>query len=271
MIHVDRSAVLRACSLTVFFLFVGTFGAADASMVTGHIAAGAAIENAEPLSVVMDSWLCGKDGKIADPRLQISEERGLANVVVRLRPSAGIAAPAYPASTEPMLIDQKKCVFEPHVVVVAPGQPVLSRNSDATLHNFHTKAEANKAINKAQVKGNDVTTKFLEPEIVRVECDVHHWMSAVVVVADSAWTAVSDAAGAFSIDAVPAGSYEVALWHEQLGEKTGKLEVMETGGEFELTWDAAQLEDDETTEPAEPVSSSSSSSSCDCKATTPNS
>lgn len=223
-------------------------GTAAAASVTGRISAGDALKNPEPLAVAMDAWLCGKDGKISDPRLSISAERGLANVVVKLKGEA--TAPPYPSSTEPAVMDQKKCVFEPHVVVVAPGQPVVSKNSDATLHNFHTKAEANKVINRAQTKGKDVTTKFAEPEIVRVECDIHFWMSAIVVVADSAWTAVTDAEGNFQIADVPDGSYQVELWHEQLGTRQGKVDVTAEGGSFELTWDVDEVEASKAVEPA---------------------
>jgi hypothetical protein len=58
---------------------------------------------------------------------------------------------------------------------------------------------------------------------VYIFCNIHPQMSAVVVVTDSPYYAVSDKGGKFSIPDVPAGRYLVSAWHER-----GKLE--DTGG-----------------------------------------
>lgn len=230
----SRSRVVL--SLFTVVLAVGAAAVpALAASVSGRITAGASVEPAPALDVTIDAWTCGKDGKIADPRLVIGPERGLADVVLRLRGEGD--APAWTAPAEAPVMDQKGCVFTPHVVVVGPEQALKVGNSDPTLHNFHTRASENKTINRAQPRGMSFETKFAKPEIQKVVCDVHYWMSAVVVVTDTAWTAVSDENGRFAIADVADGTYDVELWHEELGERAGTVTVGGGDAVFDFTWE----------------------------------
>jgi hypothetical protein len=57
-------------------------------------------------------------------------------------------------------------------------------------------------------------TKYLKsPGVIRVRCDAHPHMSAWLVVHDSPYVAVTDAAGTFSIGDVPPGIYTITMWH----------------------------------------------------------
>jgi hypothetical protein len=208
----------------------------QAAALTGRIRAGADVAAPPPLSVAVDAWACAAGGTVEDPRLRIGAERGLADVVVRITSADG--APPYPASGE-VLLDQTKCVFRPHVVVVAPGQDLRVRNGDPILHNFRTSGAANKAVNRAQVKGKEDVLGFATPEIIVAECDVHYWMSAVVVVAPHAWTAVTGEDGTFEIDGVPAGEHTVELWHQTLGTRTERVTVGNGAAPLDVEWGAA--------------------------------
>jgi hypothetical protein len=55
---------------------------------------------------------------------------------------------------------------------------------------------------------------------VRVFCNIHPTMSAVIVVLNSSWFAVSGSGGAFSIPDVPAGEYRLHVFHERATEAT---------------------------------------------------
>ncbi len=223
-----------------FVVFAGLFAGVVASPVgaagiEGRIRAGAGIEQPPALSVAVDAWACAPDGVLEDPRLRIGSDRGVADVVVRIAGADG--APRRAADGE-VVLDQKGCVFRPHVVIVAPGQDLVVRNSDPVLHNFRTLARKNRTINRAQVKGKEDRLRFSEPEIIPVECDVHYWMSAVVVVAEDAWTAVTAADGTFRLPDVPPGAYDVELWHQRLGTQTLHVEVGESGGRVDFEWPA---------------------------------
>jgi plastocyanin len=208
---------------------------AAAGTVEGKIVAGKDVIAPAPLSVAVDAWACAPDGKVADPSLRIDANRGLADVVVRI--TGAKDAPPY-AGKQPAVLDQKGCEFTPHVVVVAPNEELLVKNSDAVLHNFHTLAKANRSLNQAQIKGKQDTFRFSTPEIIPAECDVHYWMSAVVVVAESAWTAITAPDGTFAIEGVTPGTYSAELWHQRLGVRTVPLRVDDKGGRINLEWDA---------------------------------
>ena len=208
---------------------------AAAAGLHGRVMASPSLAAAGPLSVAVDAWACGNEGRIGDPRLVIGEGRGIAHVVVRVMGSAN--APPYNATGPGPVIDQKGCVFVPHLVIAAPGVPVRVRNSDRLLHTFRTKAALNRNVNKAQTSGKEDTVVFAEPEIVRAACDVHYWMGAVIVVAEHAWTVATDEAGRFALNGLPAGRYQLELWHETLGTRRVLAEAGADGASLEVVWE----------------------------------
>ncbi len=62
------------------------------------------------------------------------ENGGLKNAVVRIVGMEGHPPEDFP---EPVL-DQRGCLFEPRVVLVATGQELDVLNSDGIIHNVHT-------------------------------------------------------------------------------------------------------------------------------------
>lgn len=147
----------------------------------------------------------------------------LGNVFVRLRGTF----PATPVPKEPVLIDQQKCIYAPRVVGVRVGQTLQIRNSDELLHNVHSSSTGANSFNIGQPKAGLVYsfTPKAEEVMVRLGCDVHRWMTAYVGVVTNPYFAVSGADGTFTIDKVPAGTYTVEAWHEQLGVVTGTVAV----------------------------------------------
>ena len=71
---------------------------------------------------------------------------------------------------------------------------------------------------------------------LRAECDVHYWMSAVVVIAPNAFTTVTDSDGSFALPDLPTGRYPVHLWHQKLGKRTVEVEIGPGGGRLETAW-----------------------------------
>ena len=92
-------------------------------------------------------------------------------------------------------------------------------NSDPILHNVQFFQDNDTLFNIAQpVQGQLNTTRVENAGIIEVECAVHVWMRASVVVVDNPYDAVTDENGEFSITDLPAGTYQVKIWHEFLGE-----------------------------------------------------
>jgi plastocyanin len=174
-----------------------------------------------------DTAKCGTEIRSED--LLVGQDKGIEYVVLRLEGAEGPLAT--PAKNPEM--DQRGCRFTPRVVVVPAGGSLDFLNSDGILHNVRTTATRNPSINKAQPGFRKrMTERFQHPEIVKVSCDAHPWMTGWIVVTDHPYVAVTDERGAFRLAGVPPGSYTLSLWHETLGEQ--RQEVTVRAGEEKL-------------------------------------
>lgn len=128
---------------------------------------------------------------------------------------------------EPFLLDQQGCQYSPHLFGIQTGQPLHIVNSDSTLHNVHALAKKNPEFNLGMpLKGMKLEKSFPSPEVmIKFKCEVHPWMASYVGVLDHPFFSVSGADGAFRIEGLPDGEYEVEAWHERLGTLTQKIRV----------------------------------------------
>ena len=156
--------------------------------------------------------------------LLVNDKNELANVVVYLKEPPAVDMPPPPAP----VVDQKDCVYIPHVVAVQTGQTVRITSSDPTQHNFHTQSRNNGEQNLAMGANGSSQIRFNAAELpVRVKCDVHPWMSGYVAVFEHPFFAVTKGDGAFEIKGLPPGEYTVVCWHEKLKGKEQKFTVAE--------------------------------------------
>ncbi len=162
--------------------------------------------------------------------LVLGEANGMANVIVRVKnaPKAD-----YPVPAEVIVVDQKGCNYHPHVVVVRAGQKMKFLNPDGTLHNVHAMSKINPEFNVAMPKFRTEIEKTFEKTepLFAIKCDVHPWMTSWVSVTDNPFTVVTDKDGKFEIKDLPAGTYEVEVWHEKLGTKTASITVVDGGAQ----------------------------------------
>ena len=168
----------------------------------------------------------------------VADDAGnLANVVVFIK-ADDPAALGGEAPKEPAVLDQKGCMYEPHVLAMMVGQDLVVKNSDPFLHNVHSLAQTNPAFNFGQPNkdpGKKVPDGPKTAENIKVKCDVHPWMSAYIIVLEHPFFGVSKEDGTFTIKGNPPdGDYTLQAWHESLGTqevqvsvKDGKAEVAE--------------------------------------------
>jgi hypothetical protein len=175
-------------------------------------------------SAPKDPSVCGVHA-IPDEAVVVNDG-GLANVFIYLG-----KAPkgSYETPSEPVVFDQKNCIFMPHVLLARTGQPVKILNSDGALHNTHTYPIKNSPFNQG-VQPNDTTGVNLvytkaETKPFMVGCDVHPWMRAYHLPVDHPFAAVSGPDGTFEIKDLPAGKHEFKVWHEKAGELQKALAV----------------------------------------------
>jgi plastocyanin len=167
----------------------------------------------------------GNEMDKTDQSLLVSKEGGVANVVIMVTVPG--AKPTVP--TEPVHLDQSKCRFEPHVVVVPVGSQVAFLNSDSVNHNVHTYPKKNEAMNKTIEGGKSEVQKYDKTDQIEIKCDIHPWMNSYLIVVDTPHYAVTDASGKFSIAGLPAGTHKVDYWHEKLGKGKAEIVVKEDG------------------------------------------
>lgn len=175
--------------------------------------------------MTIDEYVCGKDKEAED--LLLTPTRAIRNAVVWLQtpPPGSVWEGSLPSPK----MDQKQCAFVPRIVIVPVGGTVQFLNSDRLLHNLKSAGKENPTFNRAQSHGRTIPIVFGKPEIVRVDCDLHSWMRAWVVVADHPFYAVSNDRGEFTLDQVPPGDYTLRIWQESLGSATKSITVGTAG------------------------------------------
>ncbi|MDO8674818.1 MAG: carboxypeptidase regulatory-like domain-containing protein [Candidatus Omnitrophota bacterium] len=211
--------------LTVLGLTIGLSGYAAAGSVTGTIKYDGAVPNFKEIKMDADPMCMALHKEAVYPQtLVLGDGQTMGNVFVYVK-----NAPAgnYTAPVDPVVIDQKGCNYDPHVVGVMVNQPVKILNPDGTLHNVHAITKVNQEFNMAMPKfRTEVIKTFDKPEFMFVmKCDVHPWMIAWVSVLPNPFFAVTKADGKFEIKDLPAGTYEINAWHEKLGTKTATVTV----------------------------------------------
>ncbi len=200
-------------------------GTSQAESIKGNIRyLGTPIEK-KKTSVTIDQYVCGKEKETED--LLLSANNGIKNAVVSLQnvPSDPKREGNFPAAK----MDQNQCSFTPRVVIVPVGGTVEFLNSDRLLHNVRSAGKENPPFNRAQPHARSISFSFKQPEILRIDCDLHSWMRGWVVVAEHPFYAVTNEQGEFVLENVPRGKYTLQVWQETLGTVTQQVVVGDKG------------------------------------------
>jgi plastocyanin len=188
-------------------------GLALGATIKGKVVFVGSVPAPKKVDITIDQYVCGTAKDAGD--LVLSPQKELRNAVVWLENPPANAAP--PAHAEKVEMDQNGCVFIPRIVVVPAGGTVDFLNSDRLLHNIHASPKLNGSFNRTQPKSRTIPITFDKPEIVRINCELHSWMTGWVVVAAHPFYAITGADGQFTFDNLPPGQYKLQVWHERLG------------------------------------------------------
>jgi plastocyanin len=182
---VHRTRYRSIAPLLLAVMSIGTY-AADSGGVSGRVV--------------------GKDGK------------GIAHAVVFVQTSN--AADAAPAGSAPRAtLDQINKTFVPGVLPVVVGTEVRFPNHDQIHHHVYSFSRI-KSFELPLYKGQDARpVLFDKPGVVKVGCNIHDWMSAVILVLPTTHYAQTDDEGRFTLSGLPAGNYTLAAWHELSRDK----------------------------------------------------
>jgi plastocyanin len=148
----------------------------------------------------------------------VRKHRDYSGIVVWLEPLNSSMARVLPSRPAQMV--QKNKTFTPHVVAIPVGGSVSFPNLDPIFHNAFSNFNGQIFDVGLYKPGSSRTVTFKRAGVVRVFCNIHPQMSAVIAVLDTPYFAVTDKAGAFTIDNVPPGDYQFHVFHERASQET---------------------------------------------------
>jgi plastocyanin len=126
-------------------------------------------------------------------------------------------------------ITTSKKSFSPHVLVVPVGSTVAFPNHDPFNHNVFSLSEEQPFDLGLYGRGATRSVRFTRAGIIRVYCNVHAQMSALVVVRDGPDFTQPEGDGSFVLPQVPAGRYQLHAWHERSEGISQPLDVPSSG------------------------------------------
>jgi len=195
----------------------------DGGTIVGEVKYAGDAPPPEKIEVTKDANICGSEPKVSAV-LVVGADKGIKDAVAFL-PSIQ-KGKALGKPEKPPVLDQKNCEYHPYAQIFPVNTTLEILNSDDVLHNVKTEPGSKTSFNVAQPKfKRKITVDFKNAEIVQVECNVHGWMNAILVVAANPYYALTDANGSFKITDVPPGKYTLKVWHSKLGEQTKDVTV----------------------------------------------
>jgi hypothetical protein len=126
-----------------------------------------------------------------------------------------------PATT----IRMKGKEFVPPLAVVPLGGTVEFPNQDPILHNVFSVTSGNRFDLELYKRPGSRTWTPRAAGVVRVYCNIHPQMNAIVVVRDNPYWTFAAADGRFTIPDVPEGQWLARAWHDRGGEGFARVTV----------------------------------------------
>ena len=148
----------------------------------------------------------------------VRKHMDFSGVVVWLEPVAGAPAAPPPAAVAKMV--QKNKTFTPHVLPIRVGTSVDFPNFDPIFHNAFSNYNGRVFDVGLYPPGTSQRVPFTRSGIVRVFCNIHANMSAVIVVLNTPYFESTQKNGSFQLNNIPPGDYVLRFFHERATQAT---------------------------------------------------
>lgn len=149
-----------------------------------------------------------------------------------------VVVSAHPISFKPKVlpltknrtIDQRDALFVPRVLPVTQGTTVQFVNNDPFYHNVFSLSPGNQFNIGRRTRGEVVEKKIGERKIVglgevKIFCDIHTQMSAVILSLDTPYFTRPKSDGSYQFSELPEGNYEIRVYHPDLAPVAEKIEL----------------------------------------------
>jgi hypothetical protein len=221
-----RRTILRSFLLAYLFM-VEPFAAAqdnykvipftDGGSILGTVKWSGPIPHELDFPITKDPQICEPEGKktVSLERLIVGPDSGVANAIVYLKDISAGKPMELPEQRRHL--DQKRCRYVPHILLVPQNAELQMQSSDATLHTIHMDGAA--TYNLPFPFPNQINSRAMStPGLVNLRCNGGHvWMNAEMMVVRHPYYAVTDESGGFQLTNVPPGTYQIVVWHEGWG------------------------------------------------------
>lgn len=216
----DRLYRILGLFLAMFLGTAGVFADDGWGGLRGKFVWQGEIPVQQELVIERDAEICGGRGLKDESLLIHPENRGVGNVVVWL--DSRVAVPIPPElekSPAPVRLDNRGCRFEPRVSVVRTDGVLQLVNSDPVAHNAAVYLKRSTPFNDVIPQGGPLERVIRKAEQLpaRVDCSIHPWMKAWLLVLDHPYAVVSGADGRFELPRLPAGEWTFKFWQERVG------------------------------------------------------
>src|SRR5262245_47125320 len=128
-----------------------------------------------------------------------------------------------PEQAQQAVMDQVHKTFVPGVLPVTVGSTVYFPNHDQIHHHVYSFSRT-KNFELPLYKGEEAPPVLFEKSgVVKIGCNIHDWMSAIILVLPNPHYTWTDDDGKFSLPGLESGSYTLAAWHPQASDKTDQI------------------------------------------------
>jgi len=136
-------------------------------------------------------------------------------VVFVQAPSPAPTVSQYPTA----VVDQVEKTFVPGILPIMVGTYVRFPNHDQVQHHVYSFSPT-KTFELPLYRGEAAPpVLFDKVGVVKIGCNIHDWMSGIILVLPTPHFTVTDASGKYVLENVPEGNSTLVVWHAQSNVK----------------------------------------------------
>lgn len=167
----------------------------------------------------------------------VNDDRGkpVADAVISVAPATGPLPAAHAAAA---VMDQQNKEFVPHVLAVPVGTRVTFPNRDNIRHHVYSFSSPKRFELPLYIGTPAAPVVFDRPGVVILGCNIHDWMLGYIYVVATPYFGKTGRDGRALVGEVPAGAYEVRVWHPRMrgdSDRSGQPITITAGEPDRLT------------------------------------